>query len=131
MSGITYVPLPNELLVRLIERYQHHYDGPLEHAVESFLERTEDDWDSRVTSVGYVWKQSPLPEGTELRTRYLEIFKTGTLKNGVFHYDGETYSSPNKLCCAMRESTSENAWRMLEIKRPQDVDFRPANTLRH
>lgn len=129
----TYVPLPNSLLVRLIQRYQHHYDGYVEHAVESFLDRTEDDWQRHSplkAGADYVWDQVVLPNGTELRTQYKGEWKVGVLRNQRFEFDGQLYSSPSKLCNAMRGDTSNNAWNMLEVKRPQDLTFRLADGFR-
>lgn len=133
MPNLTYVALRNDLLARLVQRYQQHYDGYIEHAVESFLDRTEDDWNSYEPSkrgTGYVWDQLALPEGTELRTQYKGDWKVAILKNHRFEYDGHSYRSPSKVCNAMRGDTSNNAWVMLEIKRPQDVAFRLANSFR-
>lgn len=133
MSTTTYVPLANELLVRLIQRYQQHYEGYIEHAVESFLDRTEDDWQQHSpfnVGASYVWDQVTLPEGTQLRTQYKGEWKLATLKNRKFEFDGEAYTSPSKLCNAMRGGTSNNAWILLELKRPQDVSFRLADRFR-
>ncbi len=134
MSGTTYVPLPNDLLVRLIQRYQHLYDGYVEHAVESFLDRTEDDWQVHspfIVGADYVWDQLVLSDGTQLRTQHKGIWKVAELRTQQFEFDGQSYSSPSKLCNAMRGGTSNNAWISLEIKRPQDVLFRLANSFRH
>ena len=133
MSGITYVPLSNELLVRLIGRYKDQFGGYVEHAVESFLERTSDDYNDQFLSDAdrsYVWDQLVLPDGTTLRTNYKGDWKTTTLKSMKFVFKGVPHSSPAKVCNAMRGDTSNNAWTMLEIKRPQDVAFRVADRFR-
>ena len=46
MTPVTFVPLRNDLVAQLIVRYQDHYDGYIDHAVESFLERTSDEYNA-------------------------------------------------------------------------------------
>ncbi len=133
MSRITYVPLPTELLVRLVDRYKDGYEEIIEHSVESFLDRTEDDWQDHSSfkaGADYVWDQLVMAEGTQLRTHHRGSWSVAELKNQRFEFDGESFSSPSKLCNAMRGDTSNNAWITLEIKRPQDVAFRMANSFR-
>lgn len=128
MINITYVPLTNDLLVRLIERYQGEYHGVIENVIESFLERTEDDWDFQPPSKkGYTWDQLFLPDGTELRTKYRQELHVATIENGKVSYNGELFDSPAQVCNAMRGDTSNNAWITLEVKRPQDIAFRLAD----
>lgn len=136
MAGVTYVPLENELLVELIDRYSINYARIIEHAVGDFLTRTEEEFEIGLKEVhsanenGYMWERLYLPEGTRLMTRYYYKDKTAELQSGKFIYDGRYFSSPSKVCNAMRGGTHNNAWRMLWVKRPIDISFRRAETLR-
>ena len=133
LMDAVYVPLSTDLLVRLVERYEDGFPSVIEHVVEDFLERTEDDFfpsPRNTYDSGYAWDQVFLPVGTELRTRYKGEWKAARLENGKFHYEGKVYDSPAQVCNAMRGNTSNNAWRTLEIKRPQDVNFQLADRLR-
>lgn len=133
MKNITYVPIRNDLLVRLINRGGEHYDGLIEHAVEDFLDRTEEDYgdgQSFLSSGGFSWDQVFLPEESSLRTRYKGEWRTAKVAKGRFEYAGSTYDSPSKVCNAMRDDTSNNAWITLEVRRPQDVAFRLADRFR-
>lgn len=131
MSTITYVPLSNELLTRLITRYGSDYSRLIDHCIEDFLDRTEDDWsDHEISADGYYWGQVFLPENTELRTKYHGEWLVSTVRNGKILYLGKSFESPGKACNAMRGNTSNNAWITLEIKRPQDIGFRLADKFR-
>ena len=133
MKNTTYIPLRNDLLVRLIGRGGEQYYGLVEYAIEDFLDRTEEDYGEGrqpVTGQGYSWNQLLLPEGTQLRTRYRSQWETAEVRKGRFSYKDNTYDSPSKVCNAMRGDTSNNAWLTLEIKRPQDVAFRIADHFR-
>jgi len=132
MKNTTYVPLKNDLLMRLIERYKENYPRAIDDVIEQFLERTAGDFeaDFDFREGGYVWDQVALPAGTRLRTRYFDEWQEATLENGQFYYRNRIYKSPAKLCNAMRGNKNCNAWMMLWIKRPQDVEFRKAEKFR-
>ena len=136
MNNITYVALPNDLLVRLVKRYGMSYDGIIEYAVEDFLDRTADEFMETGTLAwsddhkGYTWDRLFLPEGTQLRTTHHGQHKIAEVRNGQIVYDDKVYRSPGKACNAMRGDTSNNAWLTLEIKRPQDAGYRIANHFR-
>jgi hypothetical protein len=40
MKNTTYVPLKNDLLMKLIERYKEDYPVAIDDVIEDFLERT-------------------------------------------------------------------------------------------
>ncbi len=129
--NITYVPLPNELLVRLTNRYQTEYAGVIEHAIDSFLDRTEEDWQlCKPSDKGMSWDQLFLPENTKLRTTYKKIVLTAEIIDGKVLFNDNYYDSPSKACHVMRGSKRNNAWVNLEIKRPQDITFRLADRFR-
>lgn len=132
MKDTTYVPLKNDLLLRLIERYKEDYPLAIDDVIEAFLERTADEFETEpgIREGAYIWDQLLLPPGTQLRTRYFDQWQVATLRNGRFYYRNRVYRSPAKLCNAMRGNKNCNAWMLLWIKRPQDVDFRKAEKFR-
>jgi hypothetical protein len=132
MKNTTYVPLKNDLLMKLIDRYKENYPFAIDDVIEEFLERTASEHEdiAGFRQGGYVWDQVELPPGTQLRTRYMNQWQNARLKNGKFYYRNKTYRSPAKLCNAMRGNKTTNAWMMLQIKRPQDIDFRKAEQFR-
>ena len=133
MKNTTYVPLKNDLLMKLIDRYKENYPFAIDDVIEEFLERTADDHDTgaKFREGGYIWEQLELPPGTQLRTRYFNEWQIATLENGMFRYDNQDYKSPAKVCNAMRGNKNTNAWIMLQVKRPQDVTFQKAEKLRY
>lgn len=132
MKNTTYVPLKNDLLLKLIDRYKENYPVAIDDVIEDFLERTADDHAEHAgfRDGGYVWDQLELPSGTQLRTHYFDEWQTATLENGKFYFNKVAYKSPAKLCNAMRGNKTTNAWMMLQIKRPQDIEFKKAEKFR-
>jgi len=132
MNEVTYVPLSNDLLVQLVERYKLDYTSVIERIVDDFLERTEDDFNNSLLNLGegYLWENLFLPENTKLRTKYFGEFKTATLRKNKFWFEGKAYNSPSIVCKVMRGNTSNNAWRMFDIQRPTDLQYRSAEKLR-
>ena len=132
MKNTTYVPLKNDLLMKLIARYKENYSVAIDDVIEDFLDRTADDYEFEpgAREGGYIWDQLELPAGTQLRTRYYDEWQIATLKRGKFYFNNKPYKSPAKVCNAMRGNTSTNAWHMLQVKRPQDIDFSRAEKFR-
>jgi hypothetical protein len=132
MKNTIYVPLKNDLLMKLIDRYKENYPFVIDDVIEEFLERTADDHDekSRFREGAYAWDQVALPAGTQLRTRYFDEWHIATLENGKFYFGERAYKSPAKVCNAMRGNKNSNAWLMLQVKRPKDADFQKAEKLR-
>ena len=132
MKNTTYVPLNNELLMRLIERYKEDYSTAIDDVIGDFLDRTAGEEEARpgYREGGYIWDQVELPPGTELRTRYFDEWQIATLRDGRFYYNDKEYKSPAKVCNAMRGNKVSNAWMMLQIKRPQDIEFKKAEKFR-
>ena len=132
MKNTTYVPLKNDLLMKLIDRYKENYPIAIDDVIEDFLERTAGEYDAQTgfREGGYIWDQLELPSGTQLRTRYLDEWQLATLKNGKFYFRNKAYKSPAKVCNAMRGDKTTNAWMMLQIKRPQDIEFKKAEKFR-
>ena len=122
----------------------------IEHAIETFLERTKDDsmlWnneyleeypDKHADDVfsyfgdpgrGYVWQAVHLPNGTRLRITY----------KGRQHYaeirhknlmDGDASLTPSEWARKVANNTNRNAWRDIWVKRPEDRDWQVADQLR-
>ena len=131
MKNTTYVPLKNDLLLKLIDRYKEDYPKAIDGVIEEFLARTAAEHEpAGLRRGGYIWDQLELPPGTQLRTRYFDEWQLATLKNGKFYYKNRAYRSPAKLCNAMRGNKSTNAWMMLQIKRPGDIEFKKAEKFR-
>ena len=132
MKNTTYVPLKNDLLMKLIARYKENYSTAIDDVIEDFLDRTSDDheFDRGARKGGYIWDQLELPAGTQLRTRYYDEWQIATLRKGKFYFKNKPYKSPAKVCNAMRGNTSTNAWHMLQVKRPQDIEFSKAEKFR-
>ena len=132
MKNTTYVPLKNDLLMKLIDRYKENYPVAIDDVIEDFLARTAGEHGEHAgfREGGYVWDQVELPAGTQLRTRYFDEWQIATLKNGKFYFKNKPYKSPAKACNAMRGNKSTNAWMMLQIKRPQDIEFKKAEKFR-
>ncbi len=132
MKNTTYVPLKNDLLLRLIERYKERYPDAIDDVIEEFLDRTAGEYDEQrgFRDGGYVWDQVELPPGTLLRTRYFDEWLVAELRDGKFHFGGKVYKSPAQVCNAMRGNKISNAWIMLQLKRPQDIDFKRAEKFR-
>ena len=132
MKDTTYVPLKNDLLLRLIDRYKENYPVAIDDVIEDFLERTAAEHEATPSfrEGGYVWDQVELPPGTQLRTRYQKQWHIAELRDGQFYFNDKGYTSPAKVCNAMRGNKTTNAWMMLQIKRPQDIEFRKAEKFR-
>jgi len=132
MTDSVCVPISNELLNHLVARYPDGFTQLIEDVVQDFLERTSDDWTTLTDErhEGYVWDQIFLPAGTELRTKHHGEWQLAKLEKGKFLYNGKPFSSPAKVCNAMRGDTSNTAWITLEIKRPKEVSFRLADRFR-
>ncbi|HKJ51868.1 MAG TPA: hypothetical protein VKB27_10190, partial [Gammaproteobacteria bacterium] len=74
MKDTTYVPLKNDLLMKLIERYKENYPLAIDDVIEEFLERTAEEHQksAEARQAGFIWDQIELPPGTQLRTRYYD-----------------------------------------------------------
>ena len=118
--------------MKLIDRYKENYPVAIDDVIERFLEQTADGNDEAVNfrDDGYIWDQLSLPAGTMLRTRYFDEWQVATVQEGKLIYNDREFKTPAKLCNAMRGNKTTNAWMMLQIKRPQDVEFRKAESFR-
>ena len=131
LDSFVAVPLPVDLYAEFSRRYPGGVSSVMEQVAWDFLDRTADDFDAvpRGTN-GVHWESLFLPEETEVRTKYFNEIKVATIKGKAIVWDGETYPSMSQLARAMRGDTSNNAWKVLEVKRPTDVKWQPADYLR-
>jgi hypothetical protein len=128
------VPVPTDLFLDLAAflRGKGSKSDPVEviaEAVGYWMENAT--WkleDLLPDALGYYWKELFLPHGTRLRMRY----------KGQYHYCGvdgdqlifrDRAVSPSEFANKVT-GTPRNAWRDLEIRRPNDDDWLPADQLR-
>jgi hypothetical protein len=131
LDSFVAVPLPVELYAELAHRYPSSVSSVIEDLARDFLDRTADDFEAAPLSHnGIYWESLFLPSGTEVRTKYFNEYKEALIKGKDIVWEGNTYSSMSQLARTMRGNTSNNAWKVLEIKRPSDIRWRNADFLR-
>lgn len=131
LDSFVAVPLPVELYAELARRYSGGVSSVIEQVVWDFLDRTADDFEAAPRgSSGVHWESLFLPEGTEVRTKYFNEYKVASIQGKEIVWEGEAYPSMSQLARAMRGNTSNNAWKVLEVKRPSDAKWQPADFLR-
>jgi len=126
------IPIHLELFREILSRYPDDPRGLIEDVVGDFLERTsQEPYVSRAGLDGGVsWRPLFLPDKTRVRTKHLGEFKYAAVENGQLIFDGRKYSSMSKLANAMRGDTNNNAWLVLELRRPSDSRWIAADALR-
>lgn len=77
---------------------------------------------------GFSWKTLFLPNQTQARMRYRGEVHIATILDGKFTVEGEP-TTPARFVQAVT-GTVRNAWRDLEIKRPNDLRWVQAMSLR-
>ena len=133
LDSFVAVPLSHELYAQLAQRYPAGVSSVIEHVVQDFLDRTEEDLTAKRDNVrqnGIQWDALFLPHGTQIRTKYFGKYPVAEIVAGEICWDGQVYSSMSRLARAMRGDTSNNAWVVLEIKRPSDLNWIRADRLR-
>lgn len=128
LDSFVCVPVSSELYQAVAARYPNGVNEIFEYAVSDFLERTESDWQQELR--GIRWGKLFLPEGTLLRTKYLGDFIEAKVGDEIVHWAGNEYSSVASLANAMRNNTSNNAWKVIEVKRPSDTKWQLGDFLR-
>lgn len=125
------VPVSNELYAELARRFPGGVSSVLEQVAQDFLDRTAEDFAAREPRTqGVYWEALFLPDGTEIRTKHYGEFKVASIVAGEIVWEEEGYPSMSQLARAMRGDTSNNAWKVLEIKRPSDAKWQSADFLR-
>jgi hypothetical protein len=130
LDSFVSVPLPTALVAALLKRSPHGVSALIETVVSDFLDRTEDEFSIPAEPVGVFWEALFLPNNTEIRTKYFGEFKIAKIESQSILWEGETYPSFAQLANAMRGGTMNNAWRELQVKRPSDRTWMPAQSLR-
>lgn len=131
LDAFVAVPLPIELYAEFARRYPGGVSSVVEQVSWDFLDRTAEDFEAAPRgSNGVHWESLFLPEGTEVRTKYHNEYKVATIQNKKIVWEGETYPSMSQLAKSMRGGTSNNAWKVLEVKRPSDAKWQSADFLR-
>lgn len=77
---------------------------------------------------GYTWKDVFLPHGTSIRMRYKGEYHYAKVEGDYVLFGGQNMS-PSEFANRVAGS-SRNAWRDLEIRRPADEEWIPADQLR-
>jgi hypothetical protein len=131
LDSFVAVPLPHDLYAQFAQRYRGGVSGVMEHVLQDFLERTADDFAPEAAHrAGVQWDALLLPHGTQVRTKYYGEYAIAEVVDGKILWDGAEYPTMSQLARAMRGDTSNNAWVVLEIKRPSDSNWRLADRLR-
>lgn len=132
LDDFVAVPLSVDLYAELARRQPQGVSTLLEAIARDFLERTADDFSAMypASKSGVQWDSLFLPDGTEVRTKYYRDYKTAIIANGTITWEGSVYESMSQLARAMRGDTSNNAWKVLEVKRPTDPGWKLADFLR-
>lgn len=131
LDSFVTVPLPVELYAEFARRYPGRVSSVIENVALDFLDRTAEDFEPiPPDSKGVHWEALFMPERTEIRTKYRNEYKVAVIRGTEILWNGKTYPSMSQLARAMRGDTSNNAWKVLEIKRPLDAKWQPADFLR-
>ena len=78
---------------------------------------------------GFNWKNVFMPHGTRIRMKYSGDYYYAQVNGDYFEYENEVLS-PNEFAKKVSNGVPKNAWAYLEIRRPNDDEWIPANTLR-
>jgi len=132
LDSFVAVPIAIELFLELSRRYPRGVSSIIEQVSWDFLDRTVDDFESAPHSSanGIYWGSLFLPEGTEIRTRYFDEYKVAIIQGNEIMWNGKACRSPSRLARIMRGNTQNNAWKVLEVKRPSDAKWVMSDFLR-
>jgi hypothetical protein len=130
LNAYVCVPLPTALVATLLKIHPHGISSLIEDVLNDFLERNKDDLGFDQISGGVYWDAVFLPEKTQIRTKYFGEFKVATIEDQNIVWEGEVYTSFAQLSNSMRGNKMTSAWRELQIKRPSDTTWLPAQSLR-
>lgn len=127
INSFVCVPLPTKLYIAIINRYPPDTASLLiENVLIDFLDRTEDDFHPE----GFQWMSVFLPNGTQLRTKHLGEYKVAEIIGDKIIWNGNKYPSISNLNNTMRGNTSNNAWKTIEVKFPNEKKWQLADRLR-
>ncbi len=131
LDDFVCIPLPSDLYQSLAGRFPDRVSTVLENITWDYLERTEKDFISTPTG-GITWDSLSLPNGTQLRVKKSHSNDYGycEITNEKIVYLGKVVRSPSQFARKVKNNTSVNAWINVEVKRPQDRDWKIANSFR-
>ena len=131
LDAFVSVPVSNELYAEFARRFPGRVSSVLERVAQDYLDDTAEDFAAREPRTqGIYWEALFLPEGTQIRTKHYSELKVAEIAGGEIMWEEKSYLSMSQLARAMRGDTSNNAWKVLEIKRPSDGKWQPADFLR-
>ncbi|HOI66106.1 MAG TPA: DUF2924 domain-containing protein [Thiomonas arsenitoxydans] len=131
LNQFVCVPIPSDLYARVAAVQPHGVSTLIHDIVEDFLDRNSEEIEARKgRGTGLRWDDLYLPDGTRVRTKYRGDFKEAEVREGQIVWQKKTYESFSQLARAMRGDTSNNAWKVLEVKRPGDGGWKLADFLR-
>lgn len=132
------VPVPTEVFLELV----HFLNGvgssrdpvaTVTLAIDYWIQNASDKPDDLLPDVvdaekGYRWKQLYLPHGSIIRMKYRGQFHYAKVEGDKIKYEKKVVS-PSEFANTVT-GTSRNAWRDLEVKRPNDRAWFLADYLR-
>jgi hypothetical protein len=131
IDSFVAIPMSRELHDELARRYPNSVASVVEHVVQDFLDRMADyKSEPRQKPSGVHWGSVFLPDGTQLRTKHYGSHNVADIEEGAPWWDGVKYTSIAQMANAMRGGTNNNAWKVLEVKRPQDPAWQLGDRLR-
>lgn len=131
LDDFVCVPIPLDLYAELARRQPRRVATLLSDVAWDFVTRTAADCEDKPRgNSGFQWDAVFLPAGTEVRTKYYGDMKLATITGAGIQWEGKVFRSMSQLARAMRGDTSNNAWKVLEVKRPADASWKLADHLR-
>lgn len=130
MNDYVYVPIELNTYRELLNRAPETPNSTIQDVIDDFLERTSEDTEWLLDKKGFFWGRLVLPNGTKLRTKYFGNFLEAYIDANRLIWEKREFTSVSKLINSMRGDTSNNAWKVTEIKRPGDIDWVTAEKLR-
>ena len=122
INSFVAIPLSPDLYTELARRFPGQVNSVIGNVVEDFLDRTADQFDPP-SKKGIQWDSVFLVEGTQIRTKYRGEYKLATIQGDEIVWEGTTYPSMSQLAYSMRGNVANNAWKVLEVKRPSDTSW--------
>ena len=130
MNDYVYVPIELNTYRELLKRAPETPNTTIQNVIDDYLERTSEDTEWILDKKGFFWGKLVLPNGTKLRTKYFGKFLEAYIDTNRLIWEKREFTSVSKLINSMRGDTSNNAWKVTEIKRPGDIDWVVAEKLR-
>jgi hypothetical protein len=123
--------LATEQVEQFIERTRDEALVWTEQGVAQFAkEKAEKSHDFGDPSRGHQWSLVFLPNGTELRMKYLGKTQYATIKSENVVSGTTIFSSVSQWVRSVARGTSRNAWHDVWIRFPTETEFRYSDTVR-